>query len=212
MKSALILEDNSDVRAWLAELVRLAFPGIMVNEACTVTQATGMIGQTFDLALIDIHLPDGNGLTVLGELQAMSPSSYCVIATIFDDDENIFRALQLGAQGYLLKQDAHDKLLAGLLGILAGEPPLSSYVARRILMHFRQQPEKPPEINAALSDRELEILTMIAKGLSRPETARLLAISTATVATHIGAVYRKLNISNRSEATTEAIRMGLIKP
>ena len=212
MKSVLILEDNSDVRAWLAELVSLAFPGISVSEAGSIRQAFGLIEKSFDLALIDINLPDGNGLSLLSELQTKSPSTYCVMATIFDDDENIFRALQLGAQGYLLKQDTEDKLLAGLLGILAGEPPLSSYVARRIITHFRQQPEKPLVTNATLSERELEILTLIAKGLNRAEAARMLNICTATVASHIGSVYRKLNISNRSEATTEAIRMGLIRP
>lgn len=213
MKQILIIEDNADVREWLVDLVKTAFRGASISVAASVVQAMDILEQKFDLALIDINLPDGNGLSVLEALQSRSPATYCVMATIFDDDENIFRALQIGAQGYLLKQESDDRIVAGLLGILAGEPPLSPHVARRILTHFRQ-PSPPPSasIDAGLSDRESETLALISKGMSRAEVARELGISVTTVATYIGSVYRKLNISSRSEAAVEAIRLGLIHP
>ncbi len=218
MKSALILEDMPEVRAWLVETVHTAFPGAAVTEAASLTQAMSAIKhQTFDLALIDLHLPDGNGLDLLTTLRQRAPATYCVIATIFDDDEHIFQALQGGCQGYLLKQEPRERLLTCLHGILAGEPPLSPHVARRILTHFRQPPAPAtpspvpaPECN--LTAREREILTLVAKGLNRGEIAKVLDISPTTVATHIGAVYRKLEICSRSEATVEAIRLGLVKP
>lgn len=213
MKSALVLEDAPDVRAWLVELVGCAFPGVTVSEAGSLTQALNIIDQqAFDLALIDINLPDGNGLALLQALREHSPTTYCVMATIFDDDENIFRALQGGAQGYLLKQEPRERLLAGLRGILAGEPPLSPHVARRILTHFRNSAPPVSPQDPGLSPREREILTLVAKGLSRAEIAKVLGIGVTTVATHIGAVYRKLEICSRSEATVEAIRLGLVKP
>jgi DNA-binding NarL/FixJ family response regulator len=213
MKSVLILEDMPEVRAWLVEAVGTAFPEAAVTEAGSLAQAMNAIrDQTFDLALIDIHLPDGNGLNLLAALRQKSPATYCVIATIFDDDEHIFQALQGGAQGYLLKQEPCDRLLAGLQGIMAGEPPLSPHVARRILGHFQQAPAPASAEESDLTAREREILTLVAKGLNRGEIAKVLGIGATTVATHIGAVYRKLDISSRSEATVEAIRMGLVRP
>ncbi len=213
--SVLILEDADDIRRWLVGLVGTAFPGAAVTEAATLAQAMQAAqAQSFNLALIDLHLPDGSGIALLQALRQASPGTYCVIATIFDDDENVFRALQSGAHGYLLKDQPDDRLLACLKGILNGEPPLSPTVAVRILGYFRQNqpPKTPPDEKSRLSEREREILTLAAKGLNRAEIAKALGISPATVATHIGAVYRKLNISSRSEATVEAVRLGLIRP
>lgn len=212
--SVLILEDTADIRRWLAGLVTTAFPDVAVTEAATLAQALHAAqARSFDLALIDLNLPDGSGITLLQTLRKASPATYCVIATIFDDNENILRALQEGAHGYLLKDQPDDRLLACLQGILRGEPPLSPSVATRILGYFRQSaPPAAPEEKCCLSEREREILSLIAKGLSRAEIAKALGISPATVATHIGAVYRKLNISCRSEATVAAIRLGLIRP
>lgn len=213
MKSVLILEDAADVRSWLVEIIQQVFTDATIIEAETLTVALESVDQQpFDLALIDLNLPDGNGLSLLQKLQECSPDTYAVIATIFDDDENIIRALKLGAQGYLLKQESREYLISSLNGILAGEPPLSSHVARRILSHFRELPQTNDTPDPGLSPRETEILTFIAKGLNRGEIAQALGISTTTVATHIGSVYRKLNVGSRSEATLEAVRLGLIKP
>jgi DNA-binding NarL/FixJ family response regulator len=214
IQSILILEDTATVRRWLCGLVMNAFPGCAIFEAATLSQAMASIqDHQFDLALIDINLPDGNGITLLSALRQRSPQTYCIIATIFDDDENVFRALQAGAHGYLLKDQQDEKLLASLKGILNNEPPLSPSIALRMLGYFRQpQPAANNSEQTSLSEREREILTLIAKGMNRAEIAHLLAISPATVATHIGAIYRKLKISSRSEAAVEAVRLGLITP
>jgi DNA-binding NarL/FixJ family response regulator len=212
MKTILILEDMSDVRAWLVDIIQTVFNDANIIEADTVQQALDAVDKyTFELALIDLNLPDGSGLRLLQSLRDSSPQTYAIIATIFDDDENIFRALQMGAQGYLLKQESRDYLVASLQGILAGEPPLSPHVARRILQHFRQQSPQPELPDPGLTPRETEILTLINKGLVRNEIATTLGISPTTVATHISGIYRKLNVCSRSEAAIEAVRLGLVK-
>ena len=209
--TALVIEDGEDVRRWLCKLLEQAFPGIVITEASTLCEARkGIEADEFALALIDINLPDGSGLDLLRELQQRRQKTLCVMATILDDDDNILHALQWGADGYLLKDQAEEKLVACLKGILVGEPPLSPPVARRILSHFRTQPPIETAEDAGLSQRESEVLTLIAKGLRRHDIAETLSIKESTVASHIAAVYRKLNVSTRSEATVEAIRLGLI--
>ena len=112
MQTALILEDFADTRIWLCEVLKSAFSDIAISEAATVSQARELLrSQSFDLALIDISLPDGSGIDIIKEIVQRSPTTYCVVATIFEDDEYIFPALQAGAQGYLLKEQAKDEFI-----------------------------------------------------------------------------------------------------
>lgn len=211
MKTALILEDFTDTRVWLCEVLNAAFDKIQIVEAATVAQARKLINaHNFDLALIDINLPDGNGIDVISEIIARSPTTYCVVATIFDDDQHLFPALQAGAQGYLLKEQPKDQFIRNLQGLLHGEPPLSPSIARKILRHFQTpEPQHAPHVD--LSEREKEILTLVAKGLRRGEIGPMLGISPHTVASHLKTIYGKLNVSSRAEATVEALRMGLVQ-
>jgi len=209
MQTALILEDHADTRKWLTELVEQAFDGIKVTAVSTLDSARKKFGDNrFNLAIIDINLPDGSGIELVREISAMAPDTYCVMATIFDDDDHLFAALQAGAQGYLLKEQPKEQLLQRLRGILNGEPPLSPAVARRVLRYFRKQLSSSPDIG--LSERETEVLTLIAKGMNRTDISRLLGISSNTAAGYIKTIYQKLNISSRAEATLEASRRGLV--
>jgi DNA-binding NarL/FixJ family response regulator len=214
MQTALILEDFADTRVWLCEVLHEAFRDIAITEAATVAQAKKLLdAQTFDLALIDINLPDGNGIDVIRDIATHSPTTYCVVATIFDDDQHLFSALQAGAQGYLLKEQPKGQFINSLSGLLNGEPPLSPPIARKILRHF----QTPATVTTSqqsqieLSEREQEILTLVAKGFKRNEIGPMLGISPHTVATHLKTIYSKLNVSSRAEATMEALRMGLVK-
>jgi DNA-binding NarL/FixJ family response regulator len=212
MKTALILEDFTDTRVWLCEVLSAAFERIQVVEAATVAQARKLIStHSFDLALIDINLPDGNGIDIIEEITAKSPTTYCVVATIFDDDQHLFPALQAGAQGYLLKEQPKEQFIDNLQGLLRGEPPLSPAIARKILRHFQAPEPKQQAPEFDLSGREKEILTLVAKGLRRGEIGPMLGISPHTVASHLKTIYGKLNVSSRAEATVEALRMGLLK-
>ncbi len=209
MLSAFLIEDNPDVRIWLTELLRRTFSDVEVVEASSVASARErMFKQHFALALIDIGLPDGSGIDLVREFRQQQPEGFAVVTTIFDDAGHLFAALAAGAHGYLLKEQPEETLIRQLRGVLAGEPPLSPSIARRILQHFQQTSSPTPV--SPLSERENEVLRLIAKGFSRTEVANLLGISSNTVAGHIKVVYRKLNISSRAEATQEAIRLGLM--
>lgn len=209
MLNALVIEDHKEVRDWLVELVCEAFPGTEVKAVPTLEQARELVSDlAFGLALIDIGLPDGSGIDFVREVSVHHPDTYCVMATIYDDDEHIFGALQAGARGYLLKEQPREKLLAQLQGILHGEPPLSPGVARRMMKHFQSEPMLPQD--AELSEREIQVLTLAGQGYRRKEIAEAMAISSHTVAGHLKSIYRKLNISTQAEAALKAVRLGLI--
>ncbi|MGK2953605.1 MAG: LuxR C-terminal-related transcriptional regulator [Thiobacillus sp.] len=209
MKRAFILEDLAESQAWLAKALDQSFPGIVVEAAFNIEEALQKLRGTPppDIALIDLSLPDGSGVRVIEWLQQHSATTLCVVASIFDDDGHIFPALRAGARGYLLKDQPVACIVQALTGIAAGEPPLSPAIARRLLAFF--QPISVSE-QPALTERESEVLRLIAKGLTQAEAARLLDISPHTVVGYVKELYRKLNVSSRAEAAVRARDMGLI--
>ena len=211
MHNVLLLEDHPETREWLSEILRSAFVAIQVFEAASLAQASKLLTENnFDLALVDLNLPDGSGADFISELKSQSPETYAVVATIFDDDEHLFPALEAGAEGYLLKDLESDEFIESLKGILTGEPPISPSIARKLISHFNK-PAKSINPESELSKREAEILSLVAKGLNRKDVAEQLYISTNTVASHLKKIYSKLNVSSRAEATLEALRLGLVK-
>lgn len=209
MKTALLLEDFEETRTWLACIVRAAFDEVEVFEASTLEQGRAILQEhKIDIALIDINLPDGNGVDFVKDVMKVSAETYCVMATISDSDEHIFPALKAGAQGYLLKEQSTNEFIAALQGMIKGEPPLSPVIARKMMSYFAGDGSE--DKSSKLSERETEILTFIAKGLKRNEVATLLELSPNTVAAHLKRIYNKLNVSTRAEATLEALRLGLV--
>ncbi|MFO7992754.1 MAG: response regulator transcription factor [Marinobacter sp.] len=212
MQSVLILEDQPESRHWLEGIVSEAFPGIDVDAVDSLLQARALLARTpYDLALLDISLPDGSGTDLLRQIRASHANTYVVMATIYDDDEHLFAALKDGAQGFLLKDQPRERLMEQLLGISRGEPPLSPSIARRVLRHFRHvAPSLPCESQTGLTAREEEVLRLLANGYNRCDISRALDISGNTVAAHTKKIYRKLNVSGRAEATLQAVRLGVV--
>lgn len=205
----LILEDHADMRAWLTGVVIEAAPEARIVTAPDMHTALGLVAkdERFDLALIDLGLPDGSGLDVLRALKAKNPETLCCVATILGNDGSVVSALAAGADGYLLKDQTSALLVRQIRQMLDGVPALSPAIARRIMTHFRNT--GPVTEEADLTPREREVLGHIGKGLRNQEVASLLGIGTNTVAAHIKAVYAKLGISSRAEAAWHATKLGL---
>jgi DNA-binding NarL/FixJ family response regulator len=219
MKTALVVEDLPDIRDWLADMARSAFPDLRVVAAARREEGLAWVHrEAFDLALVDLGLPDGSGIDVVGALRAHQPQAVSVVVTIYDDDDHLFPALQAGAFGYLLKEQPRETLVAQLLRIVQGEPPLSPPIARRVLSYFAAAPgqrmalARQLESQVRLTDRETEVLQRVAKGYTLPEIAQQLGLSRHTIGDHIKQIYRKLDVSSRAEAALEAARRGLVNP
>lgn len=207
---ALILEDMPESQEMLCELAAVAFPGIECVCVADVKSALAQATECFQLALIDLSLPDGSGIDVIQKMAIACPACTLVVATIFDDD-HLFPALRAGAHGYLLKDEAPEVLARQLQGIREGRPPLSPSVARRMLSHFRGIPDAVQEEQKnLLSPREREVLGQLALGISIAAIAQEMGISHHTVGDHVKNIYRKLNISSRAEAALQARNMGLM--
>ena len=208
---ALVVGDLADVRAWLADALREAFPGIEVELAGSLGEAMAKIEAPPQIALIDLGLPDGSGTRLIEALRRRDAGTLCIVATVFDDDAHLFPALRAGAQGYVLKDRDRATLADMLRGIAVGQPPLSSSIARRLLRHFQPMPLQADE-GAPLTPRETEVLRLTAKGLTLNEVAAALGISRHTVSGYLKDIYRKLSVGTRAEAALEAARRGLVAP
>jgi DNA-binding NarL/FixJ family response regulator len=215
MTSILLLEDLPEIRAWLSSLVLRVFPDAQIAEAARVHDALGLVSAIkFDLALVDLGLPDGSGVDVVSALRENQPETQSVVVTIHDDDDHLFPALQAGAFGYILKEQARELIIEQLQRISQGEPPLSPSIARRVMAYFaaksKPQPASPSAVpHVSLTDRETEVLLRVAKGFTLPEIGQQLSLSRHTIADYVKQIYRKLNVSSRAEAALEAQRMGL---
>lgn len=217
---ALIVEDLDEPRRWLAEILPQALPAVRrVDTAATLAEAREcMRAHAYGLALVDWGLPDGTSESLIGELVAARADAVVIVATIHDDDTHVFPALRAGASGYVLKSQPGAEVVAQLRRIEMGEPALSPSIALRVLRHFRAAPAPQPVMPAPaagpaevkLTDREIDVLRLIAKGYRAPEVAPLLGITAFTVSSYVRDIYRKLGISSRAEAAMEAARRGLV--
>lgn len=205
MKDILVVEDVPQAADFLVKVATTVFPQSRCQIAYNLHDAQKRVeSNSFFLVLLDIGLPDGSGLSLF-DMPGLG-QSLMVVTTIFDDDKHVFDALSLGAQGYLLKDEPLPQLVKALEGIHHGQLPLSASIAQRILASFRESDAKQ-----LLSPREREVLVLLAKGLSNKQVADTLALKPNTVASYIKVIYQKLSVCNRAEATSQAIRMGLLR-
>ncbi len=219
MKQVLLLEDLPEIRAWLKSLALQVFPGAQISEAARIHDALELVNAVrFDVAMLDLGLPDGSGVEVVQALREKQPEAQSVVVTIHEDDDHLFPALQAGAFGYLLKEQTREQLSEQLQRISQGEPPLSPSIARRVIQYFTAQARLQPMSESdnvtphvQLTDRENEVLLRVAKGFTLPEIGVQLNLSRHTIADYVKQIYRKLNVSSRAEAALEAQRLGLFR-
>jgi DNA-binding NarL/FixJ family response regulator len=175
--------------------------------------------QAFDVALVDLGLPDGNGIDLIRELARTCPETDVMVVTVFGDEAHVLASIEAGATGYLLKRSMHDTLAATVRELRAGGSPISPVIARQLLQRFKREggagqaadaPTAAPVDDGGLSERERQVLQYIAKGFTVGEIADMLHLSAHTVATHVKHIYRKLAVHSRTEAVFEAGRMGLL--
>jgi DNA-binding NarL/FixJ family response regulator len=170
-----------------------------------------------DVLLQDLGLPGMTGIDVIRKVKRKWPSVEVLVFTIFDEEEKVLDAVKAGASGYLLKGASSSKILDAIREVNAGGSVIQPSLARRLLRHFRvPETEAKPGLREEpplrpLTEREVEILRLIAKGLSNNEAASVLGLSRATVRTHLEHIYDKLEVTNRVEAVTEGLRKGLIE-
>lgn len=207
-RRVLIVEDVPEALAWMTRVVLLAFPGCQVDEARSVRDVESRGQGGWDLALVDLGLPDGSGLDVIRRLRSLAPEMTCIVSTVLGDDAHIVAALSAGAQGYILKGQPEPVVRRQLVQLQHGVPALSPTIARRIMEHFQRTGPVDNEAEA-LSARETEVLVLLSKGLRNADVARALGLAESTIATHVKSIYRKLGISSRAEAALHATRMGL---
>ncbi len=204
----LIVEDVTETRRWLIEIVKLAFPDALITTADTLRLAKTLASSIQELALIDLGLPDGSGIDLIHHLKASHRDTICVVTTVMGDDISIVNALSAGADGYILKENPSSLIVQQLLQIQTGLPALSPTIAKRIMEHFGRTGPLEHQ-NTSLTGRETEVLALIARGLRNVEVATDLKLAETTVASYIKSIYRKLGISSRAEASWHATRMGL---
>lgn len=207
----LIVEDNAETRSWLATCVLGAYSDAKIAEVESLQAARAEIArQKFDLALVDLGLPDGSGLDLIAELNQSQKHCHVIVATIYDDDKNLFTALRSGAKGYILKDQDKDKIVGYLTGIQHNRPALSASSSQRLIDHFNNSGSNLAE--SGLTPREIDVTRLIAKGYSVDESAGLLELSSDTVKGYVKTIYAKLGVNNRSEVTIKAVKLGLIEP
>lgn len=155
-----------------------------------------------DVIIMDIHLPDGSGIDATLRLKRLLPRSEILIYTVYEESEEIFRALEAGASGYLLKETAPEEILRGIHEIKRGGVPMNGEVARKVIQSFRRQPPRAEP----LTEREEEILRLLARGHVTKEIAELLSISAETVKSHLKHIYGKLHVRSRTEAVIKYLQ------
>lgn len=216
LASVVVVEDDEPTRSRLARAVD-ANPRLCTVAAVGTCAAARDILQRQPPAVLltDLDLPDGTGIDLIREVREQGVATQAMVITIFGDEQHVVAAIEAGALGYLLKDASAETVGRAILELIEGGSPMSAPVARYLLQRFAKPdaPAAPAEqgVPVGLSAREREVLTYIVKGFSYAEIARLLTLSTHTVATHVRRIYGKLEVHSRGEAVYEALATGLVK-
>jgi DNA-binding NarL/FixJ family response regulator len=210
----LVVDDHALFRKGIVSLLSGEAGFEVVGEAEDGLQAVEKAQEFMpDLILMDVSMPRCNGLEATRRLKEMFPYVRIVMLTALEEDENLFEAVRAGAQGYLLKKIEPQAFFANLRGVARGEAPVSRLMAAKLLGEFRRQANRnasPAERRPELTAREKEVLELVAKGKSNKEIAAALDLAENTVKNHLKNILEKLQLENRVQAATFALREGLL--
>ena len=210
MKTLWILEDHAPLRDTLQRVFtkdpELTCESVFGNAKSLLSSLQTSQGP--DALLLDIGLPDANGLEILPQIRALSPKTTVIVLTVYEDDDKIFRAVCAGATGYLLKGSSASEMIAAVREALSGGAPMSPKIAHRVLEMFAKL--TPKQHDYGLTEREKDILQLIVVGKTNKELADKLALSVHTVDTHLRRIYSKLEVHNRSGAVAKAFQEKLL--
>jgi DNA-binding NarL/FixJ family response regulator len=207
-----VIDDHSLFRDGLISLLEAAGFEV-VGEAGDGCGALQLVSRTQpDVVLLDIAMPEMSGIEILCQIKAQWPQVKVVMLTVLDEDQELFAAIRAGADGYLLKSIQSQQLVKMLQGLERGEAAITRKTASRLLAGFADTQPFPQSQQLILTEREIELLELVAEGLSNRAIAERLSVSSNTVKYHMRNILQKLNAQNRTEAVMAAMRAGWLKP
>ena len=216
MTRVLLADDQALVRRGFRLILELENDMVVVGEATDGNNAVRLAHELEpDVVVMDIRMPDLDGIEATRRLQASGSKARVLILTTFDLNEYVYEAMRAGASGFLLKDVPSDQLVAGIRTVASGDALLAPALTRRLIEHFVRRPPPdaaPPPALAALTVRETEVLTLLARGRSNAEIATALFLGEATVKTHVGRILQKLDLRDRVQAVVYAYEYGLVHP
>jgi NarL family two-component system response regulator LiaR len=205
----LIADDHPVVRRGLTSLINIKSGMELVGEAADGVEAVEKAQALQpDVILLDLMMPRKDGLAAIKEIKQANPDARILVVTSFAEDEKVFPAIKAGALGYLLKDSPPELLLQAIHDVYRGESSLHPTIARKLIRELNQPPDLPPT-EEPLSKRELEVLRLVARGLSNQEIATALIVSEGTVRVHVSNILTKLHLANRTQAALYALQEGL---
>ena len=206
----LVADDHPIVRRGLSSLINLRADMELVGEAADGVEALEKNRKLQpDVILLDLMMPRKDGLEVIREVRQENPEARILVLTSFADDDKVFSAIKAGALGYMLKDSPSEMLLLAIGDVYRGESSLHPVIARKLIRELNQPPADLPPTEDPLTRREMEVLRLVARGLSNQEIATDLSITEGTVRLHVSNVLSKLHLANRTQAALYALQEGL---
>ena len=215
----LVVEDEEIIQLRLRQiLTELGYKHDELLFAKNVKESIEIIDtHPISLALVDLGLPDGNGVEIIEKIRSLEGNTMILVISAWSTQESLFSAIKAGATGYVLKERDDAEVLLSIRSILRGGAPIDPFIAREILKQISETEEAAPEQEVVegaeisiLTNREKEILCLVAQGLSNREIAEQLFVSRYTVESHIKHIYRKLSVTKRTKAVSTARSMGIL--